>query len=79
MPVLFHTTASGTYAIYDLAPDLSFMPDANAYVISWAGFDPGRDEGFRARTMDATGSVMPAGDLPTRGRVSTVLDEAAVI
>jgi hypothetical protein len=75
----FYATASGTYSIYSKVAGLSYTPYANAYIMYWAGFDPNRDNGFHAWTMDANGSVVPGGDGPTGGCVATNPRDAAVI
>jgi L,D-transpeptidase catalytic domain/Bacterial SH3 domain len=75
----FFATASGTYSIYSKVAGLSYTPYANAYIEYWAGFDPNRDNGFHAWTMDANGYVIPGGDGPTGGCVATNPQDAAVI
>src|SRR5262249_3924686 len=75
----FYATASGTYYIYDRDPDLSYTPYANAYIMYWAGFDPYRNNGFHAWTMDAYGNVIDGGWGATGGCVATRPDFAAVI
>jgi hypothetical protein len=75
----FYATASGTYHIYSKVEGLSYTPYANAYIAYWAGFDPDRDNGFHAWTMDAQGNVIDGGWGPTGGCVATKPEDAAVI
>jgi hypothetical protein len=75
----FYATASGTYSIYSKVEGLSYTPYANAYIEYWAGFDPERDNGFHAWTMDANGNVIDGGWGPTGGCVATRPEDAAVI
>ncbi len=75
----FYATACGTYAIYDLDPGLSYTPYADAYIMYWAGFDPERNNGFHSWTMDWQGWVLPDGNGPTAGCVSTAPEIAAQI
>ena len=75
----FYATASGTYSIYSKTAGLSYTPYANAYIMYWAGFDPARNNGFHAWTMDATGAVIPGGAGATGGCVATAPAEAAAV
>jgi hypothetical protein len=75
----FYATASGTYFIYSKVEGLSYTPYANAYIAYWAGFDPARDNGFHAWTMDAYGNVIDGGWGPTGGCVATKPEDAAII
>ena len=73
----FYATASGTYFIYSKTAGLSYTPYANAYIMYWAGFDPARNNGFHAWTMDANGYVIPGGAGTTGGCVATAPADAA--
>jgi hypothetical protein len=75
----FYATASGTYHIYSKFKGLSYTPYANAYIAYWAGFDPSRDNGFHAWTMDQHGNVIDGGWGPTGGCVATKPEAAAII
>jgi hypothetical protein len=75
----FYATASGTYHIYSKVKGLSYTKYAKAYIAYWAGFDPSRDNGFHAWTMDKYGNVIEGGWGPTGGCVATKPEEAAVI
>jgi hypothetical protein len=75
----FFATASGTYFIYDKDVGLNWSPYAKAYIAYWAGFDPGRDNGFHSWTMDWSGWVEPGGASPTLGCVATAPEDAAKI
>jgi hypothetical protein len=75
----FYATASGTYSIYSKVEGLSYTRYAKAYIAYWAGFDPDRDNGFHAWTMDSHGNVIDGGWGPTGGCVATKPEDAAVI
>ena len=59
--------------------DLTWTPYARNYFMYWAGFDPGRENGFHSWTMDYTGRVIPGGDGPTWGCIATSPEGAAEI
>ncbi len=75
----FYATASGTYHIYSKVKGLSYTKYAKAYIAYWAGFDPSRDNGFHAWTMDKRGNVIDGGWGPTGGCVATRPEEAAIV
>ncbi|MGI8474944.1 MAG: L,D-transpeptidase family protein [Thermomicrobiales bacterium] len=75
----FYATASGEYSIYSKVAGLSFTKYARAYFEYWAGFDPSRDNGFHAWTIDANGNVIEGGSGPTGGCVATAPENASVV
>jgi hypothetical protein len=74
-----HDTMPGSYQISSKIADLTYTPYAKNYFMYWAGFDPGRENGFHSWVMDSKGHVVPGGDGPTWGCVATAPDEAAKI
>lgn len=75
----FHDTMPGTYQIQSKIAELTWTPYAQNYFMYWAGFDPGRENGFHSWVMDDKGRVVPNGDGPTWGCVATAPDDAAEI
>ena len=73
----FKSTAVGSWRIYSKVEGLSYTPYAKAYIMYWAGFDPGRFNGFHSWTMDAAGNVISTGN--TWGCVATAPADAAKI
>ncbi len=75
----FHDTMPGSYRIQSKIAELTYTPYADNYFMYWAGFDPGRENGFHSWVMDAKGRVVPNGDGPTWGCVATAPEDAAEI
>ena len=75
----FYSTAIGTYYVYAKYAPLSWTEWGSAYITWWVAFDPDRDNGFHAYSMDSKGRVLPDGDGPTGGCVATAPDAAEQI
>jgi len=75
----FHDTMPGSYQIQSKIAELTWTPYAQNYFMYWAGFDPGRENGFHSWVMDYKGRVVPNGDGPTWGCVATAPEDAAEI
>lgn len=72
----FFATANGTYYVYAKNRDLTWTDWAQAYIEDWVAFDPDRQNGFHAFTMNARGKVLPNGDGPTGGCVALAPGES---
>lgn len=75
----FRDTMPGSYEISSKIAELTYTPYARNYFMYWAGFDPGRENGFHSWVMDRRGRVVPNGDGPTWGCVATSPKDAAKI
>ena len=73
----FKSTAVGSWRIYQKVEGLQYTPYAKAYFRYWAGFDPGRFNGFHSWTMDSAGNVISTGN--TWGCIATAPEDAAKI
>jgi hypothetical protein len=73
----FKSTAVGSWRIYEKVEGLQYTPYAKAYFMYWAGFDPGRFNGFHSWTMDSAGNVISTGN--TWGCIATSPADAAKI
>jgi hypothetical protein len=73
----FMSTAVGSWRIYQKVEGLQYTPYAKAYFMYWAGFDPGRFNGFHSWTMDKHGNVINTGN--TAGCIATAPADAAKI
>lgn len=75
----FFATANGTYYVYAKNRDLTWTDWGQAYIEDWVAFDPSRENGFHAFSMDAKGRVLPNGDGATGGCVALAPDEAEAL
>ena len=73
----FMSTAVGSWRVYQKVEGLQYTPYAKAYFMYWAGFDPGRFNGFHSWTMDKSGNVISTGN--TAGCIATAPGDAAEI
>ena len=72
-------TPVGSYAIQHKIAELTWTPYARNYFKHWAAFDQANELGFHSWVMDASGRLVPGGDGPTWGCISTHPDDAARI
>ena len=73
----FLSTATGSWRVYQKVEGLQYTPYAKAYFMYWAGFDPGRFNGFHSWTMDRSGNVIGTGN--TAGCIATAPGDALKI